>query len=49
MSDKTAKYEKPSGVVIEVNDNEHTQEYAAVNGWKPVKAAAKKADTKAAE
>lgn len=43
MSEKTAKYEKPSGVVIEVNDNAETQEYAALNGWKPVKAAPKKA------
>lgn len=34
---KTIKYIKPSGKEIEVNDDEHTRHYAAINGWKKTK------------
>lgn len=31
---KKVKYIKPSGVEIDVNDNDATKEYAKLNGWK---------------
>lgn len=34
---KTIKYIKPSGVELQVNDNEHNREYASKNGWEEVK------------
>lgn len=43
------KYKKPSGVVMEVNDNAATRALAEKLGWKEVKAPTKKAAKKKAK
>ena len=40
------KYEKPSGVIVEINDSPDNIAAAKAHGWKPAKKAPKKAKGK---
>lgn len=39
MTHQTVKYTKPSGVEVEISDNEFSHAQAKALGWKPVKGA----------